>query len=71
MISQEELEKRFQAVNALLEQHYPHNIQELADLTHESEEIVKRKIEYIATARKESKYMIIGTVLTYHRLKFD
>lgn len=70
MLSPEELQQRLQEQEALLESYYPGQIEELARLVHEEEEVVKRKIEYMARTRNQSKFVIIDNLLTYHRINW-
>lgn len=64
------LQRREQEVEAVLEQYYPANIAELTQLVGLSEEDVQRRIEYIAREQKESKYVTLNTILTFHRIQW-
>lgn len=66
--NREELEQLYREQETYLEQFYPGQVVELATLTGESEAMVEAKIDYMARTTSISKYQIIETVLTYHRI---
>ena len=64
---QNDLRRYQQEQEAILEQYYTQHVQELATLLHEDEAIVQAKIAYLVRTTGRNKYLVIDTILTYHR----
>ncbi len=65
---QQDLEQRLRDLEAIAEQYYPEQVQELARRLHEETDVVEAKIDHLVRTRNQSKFVILDMVLSYHRM---